>query len=82
MYKKSVARDTLEAEESCHLYHDLRNDLAIIMGCCDLLGDSITLDNQQAQKHVDLIRQAARRMRDKILKNPCAASAFERSFTA
>ena len=82
MFKKAVASHTLQTEGPCLLCHDLRNDLAVIMGCCDLLSDVVTEDDEQMLRHVELIRQAARRMKDRIQQNSCATLPFERTHTA
>src|ERR1051326_4995323 len=59
-----------------------RHDLAVIMGCCDLHSDVVTEDDEQMLRHVELIRQAARRMKDRIQQNSCATLPFERTHTA
>lgn len=55
--------------EPCSLAHDLINDVAIIMGECDLLADSMT--DRVGAERLGVIRTAARRMADRIAHRPC-----------
>lgn len=57
--------------EPCSLAHDLINDLAIIVGECDLLDDSLP-EGDGAQR-LKIIRATARRMADRIAYHPCPA---------
>jgi signal transduction histidine kinase len=81
MYKKLAANDTSQGDAPGLLSHDLKNDLAIIMGCCDLLGD-VEIEDPQVARHLEMIREAARHMKDRILKTSCGVPTLPRSHTA
>lgn len=59
--------------EPCSLTHDLINDLAIIMGECDLLDGS--LPEGVATQRLQVIRAATRRMAERIAYRPCPLKA-------
>ena len=67
MQKKVTTSDTSMGDDPTLLSHDLKNDLAIIMGCCDLLSD-VEIADPQIARHLEMIREAARRMKSRILK--------------
>jgi signal transduction histidine kinase len=76
MQKKAAEFDSsLANNNACEPLHDLRNDLAILTGCCELLGDTATTEAQT--KNVRIMRIAIDRMRDRLGR----AAAFSASAT-
>ena len=54
----------------CMLAHDLVNNLSVIICCCDLLTDPGRAD-AEGQKHVQLIRETAKSMADRLSHQKC-----------
>jgi hypothetical protein len=54
----------------CMLAHDLVNKLSVIVGCCDLLTNPERLD-PTAEKHVQLIRNTAKSMAERLNHEQC-----------
>lgn len=54
----------------CTLAHDLNNDLAIILGECDLLEDGVNQKFPRATRLAN-IRTTARRMANRLATRPC-----------
>lgn len=63
--------------EPCPLIHDLINDLAIILGECELLEGN--LPDSIATDRLNVIRTAARRMAARIATRPCPVKAKDSS---
>lgn len=61
----------LPLADPCSLAHDLLNDLAIIVGECDLLDGCVP--KGEATDRLRIIRAAARRMAERIASRPCPA---------
>lgn len=68
--KKPVQNDTFPSEERCLLAHDINNDLTVITGCCELLGDRV-LSDPESTKHVHFILEAVEHMSQSIAKSLC-----------
>jgi len=66
--KKSYTRAPFT--ERCLLAHDLNNDLNVILGRCELLGEFLQKDSE-ASKHLRLIQEAAYHMANRIAERPC-----------
>jgi hypothetical protein len=61
----------MQNSESCLLVHDLNNDLTVLLGRCEMLGDLV---NAEAMKHLRLIQEAAHHMTDRIADRPCLST--------
>ncbi len=57
----------LENSEPVRLAHDLNNDLAVIVGRCEILSE-LLVTNGDAAKHLQSIRDAADRMAGRIAR--------------
>jgi len=56
--------------ERCLLAHELNNDLSVIYGHCELLGDLVGQESRMIF-HVHMIQEAARHMMDNLAVRPC-----------
>lgn len=54
----------------CKLAHDLNNKIAVILGCCDLIGDGIDPGSECA-KRLGIIRETARDMARDLRLRSC-----------
>jgi hypothetical protein len=54
----------------CKLAHDLNSKLAVVLGCCDLLGDEVEAGSECARR-LGMIRQAAQDMARAIRLRSC-----------
>lgn len=60
----------------CALLHDLNNSLGVVIGCCELLADSVSND-AGAAKHLSAILEAARKMATRIHGSVCEPRKWE-----
>jgi hypothetical protein len=56
--------------ERCLLAHDLINDLSVILGRCELLGE-LMAENADVAKHLHMLQEAANHMLSKVAERPC-----------
>lgn len=60
----------VDSSKLCPLAHDLNNNISVILGRCELLGD-VLQGNAAAKKHLRLIVEEARQMAARIAERPC-----------
>ena len=56
--------------ERCLLAHDLINDLSVILGRCELLGE-LMAENADVVKNLRMLQEAATHMLNRIAERPC-----------
>jgi len=62
----------------CMLAHELVNNLSVIVGRCDLLGDPDQSDDERT-RHLQAIRQTAKSMADRLNQHQCHLASIART---
>ena len=63
----------------CMLAHELLNSLSVIVGHCDLLGDPDGPEGTSSAKHLQVIRDTATAMAQKLSHRQCDVASMARS---
>ena len=75
----SLTPSRVRNSQRCILAHDFNNNLHVILGRCEMLGDLLDVNddrNVESIKHVRLIKEAVIHMARAIAERPCQFSLF------